>query len=59
MRLDHNPLRIGQISLITQPSCGYAALGWSASTWRLQIGLNNLPGIHIDTGHSTPFETAS
>ena len=25
--------------------CGYAALGWSASTWRLQIGLNNLPGI--------------
>ena len=23
--------------------CGYAALGWSASTWRLQIGLNNLP----------------
>ena len=24
--------------------CGYAALGWSASTWRLQIGLNNLPG---------------
>ena len=36
--------------------CGYAALGWSASTWRLQIGLNNLPGI---TGHSTPFETAS
>ena len=25
--------------------CGYAALGWSASTGRLQIGLNNLPGI--------------
>ena len=25
--------------------CGYAALGCSASTWRLQIGLNNLPGI--------------
>ena len=23
--------------------CGYAALRWSASTWRLQIGLNNLP----------------
>ena len=25
--------------------CGYAALGWSASTWRLQIGFNNLAGI--------------
>ena len=44
MRLDHNPLRIGQISDNAAP-CGYAALGWSASTWRLQIGLNNLPGI--------------
>src|SRR5439155_25917831 len=25
--------------------CGYAALEWSGSTWRIQVGLSNLPRI--------------
>ena len=38
---------------------GYAALGRSASTRRLQDDLSNTCLNHIDASHSTPFETAS
>jgi hypothetical protein len=39
--------------------CGYAALEWSASTWRIRVGLSNLPRITSVAATQPLFETAS